>query len=83
MFRNGKRLLPCFILDLDEQNCQRVSQYSLKNSRDRFDSWLSDVRVPAGLTSGALLLRFLIQRSVYQRMSVLSDSAIEQRVLFR
>lgn len=54
---------------------------SLKNSRDRFDSWLSDVRVgwldeqgaPAALSHSA--------QRVYQRMSVLSDSAIEQRVL--
>lgn len=36
---------------------------SLKNSRDRFDSGLV-MYVSAGLTSRALLLRFLIQRSV-------------------
>lgn len=35
---------------------------SLKNSRDRFDSWLIDERI--GWRDRALLLRYLIQRSV-------------------
>lgn len=54
---------------------------SLKNSRDRFDSWLSDVRVgwldeqgaPAALSHSA--------QRVHQRLSLLSESVIEQRVL--
>lgn len=54
---------------------------SLKNSRDRFDSWLTDVRVGWRGDQGAPAALSHSAQRVHQRLSVLSDSAIEQRVL--
>lgn len=54
---------------------------SLKNSRDRFDYWLSDIRVGWRDEQGASAALSYSAQRVHQRLSVLSDSAIEQRVL--
>jgi len=54
---------------------------SLKNSRDRFDSWLSDVRVGWRDEQGAPAALSHSAQRVHQRLSVLSESVIEQRVL--
>lgn len=54
---------------------------SLKNSRDRFDSWLSDTRIGWRDSEGAPAELPLSAQRVMQRMSTLSDSAIEQRIL--
>ncbi|HCR1066871.1 TPA: hypothetical protein OMU00_004200 [Klebsiella aerogenes] len=54
---------------------------SLKNSRDRFDSWLTDKRIGWRDGQGAPAALSHSAQRVHQRLSVLSDSAIEQRVL--
>ena len=54
---------------------------SLKNSRDRFDSWLTDERIGWRDGQGAPDALSHSAQRVHQRLSMLSDSAIEQRVL--
>ena len=54
---------------------------SLKNSRDRFDSWITDERIGWRDGQGAPAALSHSAQRVHQRLSMLSDSAIEQRVL--
>ena len=81
VFRNGKRLLPCFYPRFGAGKTASEFHNSLKNSRDRFDSWLTDVRVGWRDEQGAPAALSHSAQRVHQRLSLLSESAIEQRVL--
>jgi len=54
---------------------------SLKNSRDRFDSWVNDTRVGWRDEQGAPAELSHSAQRVHQRLNVLSENVIEQRVL--
>lgn len=54
---------------------------SLKNIRDRFDSWLSETRVGWRDEQGAPAELSHAAQRVHLRLSVLSDTVIEQRIL--